>query len=180
MDQSSDLLSQTSANSASASPLTINLLLALLLLVLIMLLAGIVIFLIRRHRRRMRMTTLLPLGMDKKKQSRHRRHDAASSLPFMSRSWLRREKQDFINTTSGPPASAQLPEIRITFPEEVDEGGKRSSGRVVVVHMGEQGVGLAPLPDHLPSYQLHSAETFHDLDMNTLGGLRDASWMNRA
>ncbi|KAJ8613080.1 hypothetical protein MRB53_037132 [Persea americana] len=65
-------------------------------------------------------------------------------------SWVDREKRDFFTSTSGPPPS-QLPEIRITFPEEVDDEGKRHSGRVVVVHVGENGVGLEPIDD-LPPY----------------------------
>ena len=68
-----------------------------------------------------------------------------------------------------------VPEIRITFPEEEDEGGKRKSGRVVVVRISETGgVGLEPYTDdHLPPYQKSDAERFQSLDLDRMGGLKE-------
>jgi len=176
MDQPGDLLSRDSSNNSTIiAPLTVNLLLALLVLVLVMLLAGIILVLVRR-RRRLQRAQLLSLGIDTRK-SKHRRRNATTvhtwEHPINSRSWLHREKQDFIDTTSGPSPASPVPEIRITFPEEFDEAGKRTSGRVVVVHVGEQGVGLEPVPDDLPSYQVHSAERFSSVDLDTTGGSRE-------
>lgn len=78
---------------------------------------------------------------------------------------------------SSRPSSptSPLPEIRITFPEEEDEAGKRKSGRVVVVRISENGgVGLEPLnEDHLPPYQKSDAERFQSLDLDRLGGLKE-------
>ncbi len=71
--------------------------------------------------------------------------------------------------------SSPLPEIRITFPEEEDDAGKRKSGRVVVVRISENGgVGLEPYnDDHLPPYQRSDAERFHSLDLDRMGGLKE-------
>lgn len=176
MDQPGDLLSRDSPNDSTVvAPVTVDLLLALLVLVLVMLLAGIILVLVRR-RRRLQRTQLLSLGIDTRK-SKHRRHNATTvhtwEHPINSNSWLHREKQDFNNTTSGLSPTSPVPEIRITFPEEFDEAGKRTSGRVVVVHVGEQDVGLEPMPVDLPSYQVDSAQRSSSLDMATMGGSRD-------
>ena len=71
--------------------------------------------------------------------------------------------------------SSPLPEIRITFPEEEDEAGKRKSGRVVVVRIGENGgVGLEPCnDDQLPPYQKSDAGRFQSLDLDRMGGLKE-------
>ena len=71
--------------------------------------------------------------------------------------------------------SSPLPEIRITFPEEEDDAGKRKSGRVVVVRISENGgVGLEPYnDDHLPPYQKSDAERFQSLDLDRIGGLKE-------
>ncbi|MGY6405660.1 hypothetical protein, partial [Vibrio parahaemolyticus] len=67
-----------------------------------------------------------------------------------------------------------VPEIRITFPEEEDESGKRKSGRVVVVRISEAGsVGLEPYNDQLPPYQTSDAERFQSLDIERMGGLKE-------
>ena len=77
-------------------------------------------------------------------------------------------------STPGSPSSP-LPEIRITFPEEEDEAGKRKSGRVVVVRVSENGgVGLEPYnDDHLPPYQKSDVERFQSLDLERMGGLKE-------
>ena len=77
------------------------------------------------------------------------------------------EKQ--LVSVDSPPQSP-IPEIRITFPEEVDETGKRQSGRVVVVRVGESGVGLEPVDEKLPSYE-KDGERFQSLDLERIGGL---------
>ncbi len=73
-----------------------------------------------------------------------------------------------------PPESPPLtlPEIRITFPD--DEGEKGAAGRVVVVRVGDNAaVGLEPVEDQLPPYQLAEGERFQSLDLERIGGLKE-------
>jgi hypothetical protein len=89
------------------------------------------------------------------------------------------EKSSILSSPSSPPLTPEsVPEIRITFPDEQDESGRRKSGRVVVVRVGETGVGLEPLKDEqLPAYEKESGERFHSLDMERIGGLKEkSSW----
>nr|POE93077.1 hypothetical protein CFP56_64184 [Quercus suber] len=83
------------------------------------------------------------------------------------------EKQALMDEANTPPDSPAIPEIRITFPDEKDDAGKRISGRVVVVRIGENGehnVGLEPLADDkLPAYE--EKERFQSLDLDRVGGL---------
>jgi len=88
------------------------------------------------------------------------------------------EKASMVANSSSPPQSPEvIPEIRITFPDEQDEGGKRKSGRVVVVRVGETGVGLEPLKeDALPAYQKSEGlNRFQSLDLERIGGLKEKS-----
>lgn len=73
------------------------------------------------------------------------------------------------------PCTGPLPEIRITFPEEQDEAGKRKSGRVVVVRISDNGgIGLEPYNDeHLPPYQRSDMDRFQSLDLDRMGGLKE-------
>ncbi|KAG9200647.1 hypothetical protein G6514_006826 [Epicoccum nigrum] len=82
------------------------------------------------------------------------------------------EKQDLMNSGASTPTSP-VPEIRITFPDEVDEAGKHQSGRVVVVRVGEHSVGLEPVTEDLPAYQRDSADRFDSLDLDRIGGLKE-------
>jgi hypothetical protein len=82
------------------------------------------------------------------------------------------EKQNLLDNSFSPPPSP-VPEIRITFPEEIDEEGRRHSGRVVVVRVGENGVGLEPLQEDLPPYQKNGSDKFHSLDLERIGGLKE-------
>jgi hypothetical protein len=69
--------------------------------------------------------------------------------------------------------TSPVPEIRITFPDEVDESGKRQSGRVVVVRVGEHSVGLEPVQEDLPPYQRDASDRFDSLDLDRIGGLKE-------
>lgn len=73
----------------------------------------------------------------------------------------------------GSPPGSPIPEIRITFPEEVDEGGRRKSGRVVVVRVGEHTVGMEPVNDNLPPYQQKDSDRYESLDLDRMGGLKE-------
>lgn len=83
------------------------------------------------------------------------------------------------NPNSPPHSPDNVPEIHITFPdEEADEGGKRKSGRVVVVRVGDNAaVGMGPLDEdeHLPAYEKESNGSFYSIDMDDIGGLREKS-----
>ncbi|KAF3003055.1 hypothetical protein E8E13_007140 [Curvularia kusanoi] len=82
------------------------------------------------------------------------------------------EKQDLMSSGASSPTSP-VPEIRITFPDEVDEAGKRQSGRVVVVRVGDHSVGLEPVTEDLPAYQRDAADRFDSLDLDRIGGLKE-------
>ena len=84
------------------------------------------------------------------------------------------EKSAFLDQSTSPPASP-IPEIRITFPEEVeDTTGKRKSGRVVVVRISDNGgVGLEPYEEKLPPYQSSDSDRFQSLDLERMGGLKE-------
>jgi len=87
------------------------------------------------------------------------------------------EKQNLIANSSPMPLTPEsVPEIRITFPEEVDKEGRRVSGRVMVVQVGEAGVGFVkPVVDQdgLPPYQQQSDDRFASLDLDRIGGLKE-------
>lgn len=79
------------------------------------------------------------------------------------------------NPNSPPHSPDNVPEIHITFPDDEDDSGKRKSGRVVVVRVGDNAaVGLEPLDeDELPAYEKDSNGSFYSIDMDDIGGLRD-------
>lgn len=82
------------------------------------------------------------------------------------------EKRSLMENSSSPPPSP-VPEIRITFPEEEDASGKRSS-KMVVVRISEHGsVGLEPCHEELPPYQTTDSGRFHSLDIERMGGLKE-------
>lgn len=141
-----------------------------ILLVLIIVLGGVLFYM--RRLRQARKQQELPLYNEKRASiastnSSHRRVMARPSQPI----YVIQEKQALMKE-SNPPDSP-LPEIRITFPEEYDDSGKRTSGRCVVVRVGEQGgVGLEPVTtEDLPAYQEKDGARFHSLDLDRIGGL---------
>lgn len=89
------------------------------------------------------------------------------------------EKRNLMDHSSSPPPSP-VPEIRITFPEEEDESGKRKSGRVVVVRISDAGsVGLEPYREELPPYQTLESGRFQSLDLERMGGLKEKDDVRR-
>jgi len=152
------------------SPTMINLLIALLvILIAALLLVGALLY--YRQRRRSAKQLELPLYNEKRistsSTSSHRRIMVRPSESI----YVVQEKQNLIDNSDNPPASP-VPEIRITFPEEVDEAGKRTSGRVVIVRVGETSVGLEPVAENLPAYQI-DGERFQSLDLDRIGGLTE-------
>ena len=95
--------------------------------------------------------------------------------PSYSRSSYYDEKTP-TNGLSSPrsPTSptSPVPEIRITFPDEMDEQGRHLQGRVVIVKIGEKGaVGLEPC-EQLPKYE-RDGKKWDELDMDLIGGLKE-------
>jgi hypothetical protein len=148
------------------TPTMLNLLIALVVLVatVIVLLGGLLLL---RHIRRSKKEKgeLLPSYNEKPtKKSR--------GLVIDTPAYVAAEKQSLIDDSASPPPSP-VPEIRITFPEEVDQAGKRMSGRVVVVRVGETSVGLEPVNENLPPYQSNGSDRFQSLDLDRMGGLKE-------
>ncbi|KAK4631051.1 hypothetical protein CLAFUW4_03335 [Fulvia fulva] len=149
----------------------VNLLVVLLVLLIfaLLLVAGLLFL---RHRRRVARKQLALPQYDEKRLSN------ASTLSSHRRVMVRpsesvyvyQEKQSLVENSDSPPQSP-LPEIHITFPEEVDAAGKRKSGRVVVVRVGDTGVGLEPVDDTLPAYRQNEGDRFQSLDLERIGGL---------
>lgn len=149
----------------------LNLLVVLLVLTILALLlvAGLLFI---RHRRRAQAATLLPMYDEKRlsASSTSSHHRSRVMVKPSEAVYVYQEKECLIDeSTSASPASP-IPEIRITFPEEFDASGKRQSGRVVVVRVGETTVGLEPMSeDKLPAYG--EGERFQSLDLDRIGGL---------
>jgi hypothetical protein len=150
------------------------LIVSLLMLVLLgLILVGALIFLrnMRRARKAAETNTQLPLY--EKRQSNHNRL-TITAMPYKGRESVvvYSEKEQLMR--SGPDSpSSPVPEIRITFPDEVDESGKPQSGRVVVVRVGDHSVGLEPVQEDLPPYQRDASDRFDSLDLDRIGGLKE-------
>lgn len=157
-------------SAATLTPTMVNLLIAflVLLIVAVLLVLGLVLL---RHVRRPKQEPELPLYTERR-ISNHRRLTIRADGRTASSIYVYQEKQSLIDDSYSPPPSP-VPEIRITFPEEVDEAGKRQSGKVVVVRLSDQGgVGLEPVQEDLPPYQ-QNPERFQSLDLERIGGLRE-------
>lgn len=135
-----NLVVRDSTTATSYDPLMATLLIVLLVLIIVALLCTAGLYYMR-YRRRVRRDQGLDLDVEKRSSTRsnHRRVTVRPSESL----YVYQEKQNLIANSSSPP-STPVPEIRITFPEELDNGGKIQSGRVVVVHVGENGVALEP------------------------------------
>jgi hypothetical protein len=120
----------------------------------------------------------LPMYSEKDASTSHLPLIASSSrhsrLVISTHSPVFNEKEALMRGV-GSPISPDVPEIRITFPEEVDEAGKRTSGRVVIVKVGEHSVGLEPVRDseELPAYRQQENSRFESLDLDRMGGLKE-------
>lgn len=153
------------------TPLAGNLLFGLLILVFFGLgLTGVLCIL---RRRRAANKDILPTHQ---KNSNHR-HLTIRPTPYAARTDSRHvsdEKRNLIENSSGPPDSP-VPEIRITFPDEEDNSGRKQNGRVVLVRIGDSGsVGLEPVPqDRLPPYLSDETQRLQSLDLERMGGLKE-------
>lgn len=170
---------------SSSNSTMIDLLIALLVLVFVALALVGALFMVRKIRRNRAIARQqLPMHNEPGNSpiSNHRRL-TITATPYKgaraSSIYVYDEKSSMMSNPSSPPLSPEnVPEIRITFPDEQDESGRRKSGRVVVVRVGETGVGLEPLQEEqLPAYEKESNERFHSIDMERIGGLKEkSSW----
>jgi len=161
--------------STTMSTTMIDLLIALMVLIFVSLLLVGALYTVRKIRRsRAIARQQLPI-YNEKPTSNHRRLTITTTRN--SSIYVYDEKSAMMSNPSSPPLSPDnVPEIRITFPDEQDEAGKRKSGRVVVVRVGETGVGLEPLKEEqLPAYEKETGERFHSIDMDRIGGLKEKS-----
>lgn len=127
-----------------------------------------------RRRRVVRQMALLPTHQ----RRCHQRSLTITSTPAYTgqeRVYVYDDKMNMIGSTNCAPDSP-VPEIRITFPDEVDQtSGQKTSGRVVVVRITDSGnVGMEPVQqEQLPPYQKADNGRFQSLELDRLGGLRE-------
>jgi hypothetical protein len=175
----SALLQARDETSTSMSTTMIDLLIALMALIFVSLLLIGALYTMRKIRRSRAISRQqLPLHNESKPISNHRRL-TITATPYGRGSsiYVYDEKSSILSNPSSPPLSPDsVPEIRITFPDEQDDSGRRKSGRVVIVRVGETSIGLEPLKDEqLPAYEKESGERFHSIDMERIGGLKEKS-----
>lgn len=98
-------------------------------------------------------------------------HHGRSSVLYISR-----DGQPMLQNPRSPPHSPDnVPQIHITFPDEQDDEGRRTSGRVLVVRVGDNAtIGLEPVQEEqLPAYEKDSKSEFYSIDMDQIGGLKE-------
>ncbi|KAF1917824.1 hypothetical protein BDU57DRAFT_514291 [Ampelomyces quisqualis] len=162
-------------DTADSRPSTtlVALIVSLLMLVLLgLVLVGALVFLRRMRHARKEAAMNAQLPLHEKRQSNHNRLTIAMPYKCRESVVVYSEKEQLMQPAPDSPSSP-VPEIRITFPDEVDESGKRQSGRVVVVRVGDHSVGLEPVQDHLPPYQCEASDRFDSLDLDRMGGLKE-------
>lgn len=160
---------------SNSLPTTSSLPVALLALVFIALSLTGGLLLLRRARQSHKEAEL-PLYNDKPTpERRNRQRLAIIAYPFSKRTkslYVVQENQTLLASSSSPLPSP-VPEIHITFPDQTDGSGKRQSGRVVIVRVGEHGIGLEPMDDSLPPYTQSNSNRFDSLDLERIGGLKE-------
>jgi len=165
-------------SSTSMSPAMIDLLIALMVLLFVSLLLVGALYTVRKIRQRKAIARQQLPVYNEKSSSNHRRLTITTTPYGRGSSPSDYDEKSFaLSSPTSPLSPDSVPEIRITFPDEQDESGKRKSGRVVIVRVGETGVGLEPLreEEQLPAYQKESNERFHSIDMERIGGLKEKS-----
>lgn len=171
-------------NGLDGSDNMINLLLLVLGLVFVALVFLSALFLFRRYRmqQRLRNKEALPSYNDSEKHPRgppngltiETSHNGRSSTIYISR-----DGAPMLSNPNSPPHSPDnVPEIHITFPDEQDDEGKRRSGRVLVVRVGDNAtVGLEPMQEEqLPAYERDAKGGFYSVDMDSIGGLKEKQY----
>lgn len=149
-----------------------GLLFAFFVLFLFACLTSITMLYIRR-RRAAQQAAILPTHQ----RRGHERSLTISTTPCVGQDkiYVYDEKMNLIANSHGPP-DGPVPEIRVTFPDEMDQqSGQKMAGRVVVVRIADSGsIGMEPLQqEQLPPYQRSDANQFQSLELERLGGLRE-------
>lgn len=165
----SALAARDGSNEMSST--VVDLLIVLLVLVFVSLVLLGAIITMRRVRKRQALARQ-QLPFHNEKSASHNRRLTISTA--RSSIYVYDEKAPL----ESPTSPNNVPEIRITFPDEHDEAGQRKSGRVLVVRVGETSVGLEPLQDEqLPAYEKEGGARFQSIDMERIGGLKEkSSW----
>lgn len=150
-----------------------NLLVTLVVLIAFGIVLGGSLFAINRHRKQRKDNGTLPTY-----EETTRNRSRLTIQTSRDSTFVFSEKQNLIDNSSPMPLSPEnVPEIRITFPEEEGVDGRRVSGRVMVVQVGEAGVGyIRPMDQdrQLPSYnQTNANEQYTSLDLERIGGLKE-------
>ncbi|KAJ5669308.1 hypothetical protein N7462_010378 [Penicillium macrosclerotiorum] len=161
-------------NNTGLSTAMVDLLISLLVLILLALslVGGLLVL---RRKRQAKQDSVLPVHNGQIPPSRRRLTITANKTDSVL---VYDEKRALMANSDSPPPSP-VPEIRITFPEEEDESGKRRSGRMVVVRISEAGsIGLEPCHEELPPYQTTDTGRFHSLDIERMGGLKEKGELN--
>lgn len=166
------IVARDSNNDDSLSGPMVDLLISLLVLLLValVLVGGLLVIRRKRQTKAKKQESLLPVHNGQCPSHERRLTITAGKTDSVL---VYDEKRSLMEHSDSPPPSP-VPEIRITFPEEEDESGKRKSGRMVVVRIGETGsVGLEPCHEDLPPYQSNDTGRFHSLDIERMGGLKE-------
>ncbi|KAF2772273.1 hypothetical protein EJ03DRAFT_200683 [Teratosphaeria nubilosa] len=166
-------LARRQANTVPIPHTMIALLVVLLALLIMTLLLIAALYIFRQRRTRAHRPDLLPVYEDGEKRLSTASHHRRVMVRPSESVYVISEKGNPLDDDSAPSSpTSPIPEIRITFPEEYDDLGRRKSGRVVVVRVGESSIGLEPVSgeEKPPGYH-HSDERFQSLDLERVGGL---------
>ncbi|KAL3425465.1 hypothetical protein PVAG01_02256 [Phlyctema vagabunda] len=172
------LVSRDSGSTEMSSTM-VDLLIALMVLVFVALCLVGTLYLVRKIRRSRAIDRQQLPTHEPQTRSNHRRL-TITATPYGRNSsvYVYDEKSAMMSSPTSPPLSPEsVPEIRITFPDEQDEAGKRKSGRVVVVKISDKGaVGMSPVTEeNLPAYEKETGGRMYSIDMDRIGGLKEKS-----
>ena len=154
---------------------TINMMIIILSLVFFGLSLASILLYLRRVRQQRRMASASAPPAYKDLRPSHLTIETTDKHGRSSMVVIGKDGEPMLSNPRSPPHSPDnVPEIRITFPDEMDDTGKKQDGRVVLVRMGETSVGLEPVDDEpLPAYEKESNSQFYSIDMEKIGGLKE-------
>lgn len=123
-----------------------------------------------RRKRRLSQAQAVKLSLCDRRNSLHSTKDGRLTVTNTPLDTLNSKDSDYEKRKSASFSSSSLrspvPEIRITFPEEYDDMGKRRSGQVLMLRVGEQTECMEPVQESLPSYQKNNSDRFESLDFD--------------
>ncbi|KAJ6779742.1 hypothetical protein PWT90_09300 [Aphanocladium album] len=168
-----------SSDSDDGSDKMINALIAVLVLAFVSIILISTLYFFRRSRRMQKLRAeSLPTYNEASKEPMlqhsltiETKHNGRSSVVVIGR-----DGQPMLQNPHSPPDSPDnVPEIHITFPDEQDDDGRRKSGRVLIVRVGDNAaVGLEPVrEEQLPAYEKEAKGQFQSIDMDKIGGLKE-------